>query len=1043
MNPLRMDRRSAYRALSIGLAVLAVLGGLNALCAKALGFEPLRFLFPGGRSSGIGPVSSVGLIVLGFAAAALNSRKTPLRSVGRLCGLGVAVLAPAAYFSCYSVPGEVTSRILSSVVLVCSGVSVHALAGLCLLGSAVCLYDVPRHFVRQIASAAIAVAAWISMLTVVGYLYNLPAISQLGQEGRAPMAVNEAALFFALCASVVFSRPDQGFMKLFTSDSASGLVMRRLLPTALGVQLLMAFLQARGEEAGIFGRELGPAVLTLGNVAALFVLILWCAWVLLQLELDRKRTESELLVAEQKYRTIFENSAAAITVCDGQERIVSWNKFAEDLFGMSKDELYLRPVSSLYSEEEWKRIRSQNVRDKGMQHHLETRLQRKNGPTLDIDISITVLKNTAGAITGSIGIIRDITERKKVEADQSRLAAIVNASHDAILTIDLKGTILTWNSGAERIYQYTEREIAGQSVMLLIPTERRVELSSIIERASGGEMISQFETVRVRKDGQRIHVSLSISPVRSAEGIVHTIAVIARDITDRILVERALMENERQFQSLVSNIPGVLYRCRCDPYWTMEYLSPAIERLCGYPASDFIGSGVRTYSSIIHPEDVDRVDGWILKAVRAGEPYSVEYRIRHSDGSVRWVYEKGCASYCDTGEVLYRDGAIMDVSERRAAQEALLDSEEKYRSVISAMAEGVVLLNASGQVQAVNAAAAQILDLPVEEMVGRVFPEGRIRAFEEDGLPLNWGALLTANTLTADRPHLNRTLRIARTEGREQWVSLSTQPIRRPGQAQASAVVMSLHDVTQRKLAEQRMTEAADMKSEFTSIVSHELRTPLSVIKEAVAIVAEGMAGPLNKQQSDFLATAKRNIDRLGRLINDVLDFQKLEAMKVKFRFEKNDLNELVQEVVSGYGLTARSKGLAIETRLQVGLEPIVFDRDRITQVLSNLINNAVKFTDQGHIWLETRLEGGSVRVSVQDEGGGVKPEDLNKLFKSFSQLSNGKGATGGTGLGLAISKKIIDAHRGQIGVISDYGRGSTFFFTLPLEQIPGDIDGA
>ncbi|MCG3175580.1 MAG: Sensor histidine kinase TodS [Candidatus Omnitrophica bacterium] len=138
---------------------------------------------------------------------------------------------------------------------------------------------------------------------------------------------------------------------------------------------------------------------------------------------ERKQAELKLKLAEERYRTIFDNSAVAITVCDGQERIVSWNKFAEDLFGMGHDDLYLRPVSSLYSEEEWKRIRSFNVRQKGMQHHLETRMRKKSGEVIDIDISITVLKDPQGSITGSIGIIRDITDRKRAEYLQMIQAA--------------------------------------------------------------------------------------------------------------------------------------------------------------------------------------------------------------------------------------------------------------------------------------------------------------------------------------------------------------------------------------------------------------------------------------------------------------------------------------------------------------------------------------------------------------------------------------------------------------------------------------------
>jgi len=131
--------------------------------------------------------------------------------------------------------------------------------------------------------------------------------------------------------------------------------------------------------------------------------------------IERKRVEREIRLAEEKYRTIFDNSAVAITVTDEKERIVSWNKFAEDLLGMNRDDFYLRPVSSLYPEEEWKKIRSENIRQKGLQHHLETKAIKKNGQLIDINVSISVLKNESGNVTGAIGIIRDITERKQAE----------------------------------------------------------------------------------------------------------------------------------------------------------------------------------------------------------------------------------------------------------------------------------------------------------------------------------------------------------------------------------------------------------------------------------------------------------------------------------------------------------------------------------------------------------------------------------------------------------------------------------------------------
>lgn len=224
------------------------------------------------------------------------------------------------------------------------------------------------------------------------------------------------------------------------------------------------------------------------------------------------------------------------------------------------------------------------------------------------------------------------------------------------------------------------------------------------------------------------------------------------------------------------------------------------------------------------------------------------------------------------------------------------------------------------------------------------------------------------------------------------------------------------------------------IQSEFISTVSHELRTPLAVIKESVAIIEEGMIGPVNSQQRDLIETAKSNVDRLARLINAVLDYQKLDSHLVEFHKVPNDLNALVREVVKGFVPVARSRGLQLKTELAPGIPKPVFDKDKITQVLMNLMNNAVKFTDKGQITVQTAFENpNAVRVSVKDEGIGISPEDIPKLFKSFSQTSDGHKKTGGTGLGLAISKKIVDAHQGMIGVESAYRQGSCFYVILPV----------
>ena len=250
------------------------------------------------------------------------------------------------------------------------------------------------------------------------------------------------------------------------------------------------------------------------------------------------------------------------------------------------------------------------------------------------------------------------------------------------------------------------------------------------------------------------------------------------------------------------------------------------------------------------------------------------------------------------------------------------------------------------------------------------------------------------------------------------------------------ATLASIIDITERKEAEKKVQEAMNIRAEFTSMVSHELRTPLTTIKSSIGLVAEGAAGSLNADQKDFLETAKRNVDRLARLINNVLDYQKLDAQRMEFHLADNDLNEVILEIQKSFELTAGEKGLSLKAQLDKKLPKIKCDRDKIIQVLTNLVNNAIKFSEKGTITLKSEKSENTVRISVDDQGSGIQEEDISKLFESFSQISTPKGrATGGTGLGLAVSKKIIEGHRGKIGVESVHGKGSSFYFILPIME--------
>lgn len=240
------------------------------------------------------------------------------------------------------------------------------------------------------------------------------------------------------------------------------------------------------------------------------------------------------------------------------------------------------------------------------------------------------------------------------------------------------------------------------------------------------------------------------------------------------------------------------------------------------------------------------------------------------------------------------------------------------------------------------------------------------------------------------------------------------------------------NDITERKKVEEALREALKVKTAFTSMVSHELRTPLCALKESVSLVEGGMMGKVTEDQKKILEMAKSNIDRLSRLISQILDFQALETGKMVFHLNDNDINKTVTEVFELMNILAKEKGLAIFLDLDKGLPRIRFDADRISQVLLNLVDNSLKLTAKGRVTISTKRVNGSIEVSVKDTGPGINEKDMPRLFREYEQLVR---RTGGAGLGLAICLEIIKSHGGKISAESTVGQGTTMRFTLPIQS--------
>ncbi len=354
-------------------------------------------------------------------------------------------------------------------------------------------------------------------------------------------------------------------------------------------------------------------------------------------------------------------------------------------------------------------------------------------------------------------------------------------------------------------------------------------------------------------------------------------------------------------------------------------------------------------------------------------------------------------------------------------------SKEYLDNIIGSMAETLVIADPDLTISRANNALCELLAYRQEELVGE--PVRKIFALEKQELPLpQLEHQIRAGKL------LNYQMYYHSSSGRLIPVLFSASAMEDERGA-LNCIICTASDITERMLAEEKIKEASEVKSKLTSMVSHELRTPMAAIKSGINVVLDGLAGEVNDEQKDILGIARKNVDRLARLINDVLDFQKLGAGKMEFDMQENDINEVVEESFRAMRPVAEGKGLSFERELISGLPRVRFDRDKIIQVVSNLVNNAIKFTERGKITINTQRVAGGIRVSVIDTGIGIKEKDIPKVFGSFEQLEKaGGGKYEGTGLGLAICKEIIEAHKGIIRVDSQYGSGSTFYFILPLQ---------
>jgi len=434
-------------------------------------------------------------------------------------------------------------------------------------------------------------------------------------------------------------------------------------------------------------------------------------------------------------------------------------------------------------------------------------------------------------------------------------------------------------------------------------------------------------------------------------------------------------------------------------------------------------------------------------------------------------------------------GQIGQFMERKRVEQGLRDSEERYRSVIAALDEGLILVDAEGQVIASNASCERILARSSLEMLGRSSIETFASAVDESERPVTGDALPFLATLRSGEPLQNVVLGVTRSDGERVWISMNSQPLVRFGENAPYAAMASFADITARKAAEvslrtahaelevrvekrtsqlmdanlrlkseveereraqREMHEAKDAadtanraKSAFLANMSHELRTPLNAVIGFSELLEQQIFGGLNEKQTSYVGNVLVSGRHLLQLVNDILDISKVEAGRMDLQYERTPIGSIIDVVRSVIHAVAAKKGIDLEVAVPPSLPEVNVDPGRIKQVLYNLISNAIKFTPRGGVVrLAARADDQNLVVTVSDTGVGIAREDLPRLFREFEQLRQPGGVRPeGTGLGLALTRRLVELHGGKVEVESTLGSGSTFSVHLPLRS-PDDSGG-